>query len=569
MTGERRRGAARPWPRRIAGAAAGAAAVSAAVWLLQPSTSASRAVAANLSLLLAPVSALAAAWGAGSRTGTPARRSWWLLALGSAAAVLGQAAWMARELVLGTGIPFPSEAFVLFVAFHLLVAAAAVAALRPARSPQLALEIALDGILVLLMAALLGLRFLLEPPVVNGWLSGSQAASMLGGLVATAASTFFVVLLLIWRDTDLPQRSIQSLAAAVALFLCGNILTASGLDPRPSDSGDPVELIWLAGWLLVAGAAFFSPDGSGVRPEPRESAARRIRHLVIPLTVAFLVLAALDAVRRPYFTTASAILLLALGVVLAARVVNALRATEQQAERRRQAEVSAMRARVRAMVTRLRPHFVLNSLNAVAELVRRGDGDGQEAVYRLASLIRYTLEAGEDRMVTLGQELRLTREYLRLERLRMGDRLTVRISVSPSARERPVPPFVLQPLVENAVRHGLATRVGGGTVRVRGRVRDGMLMLEVADDGVGALTGAATAMKALGEGSAREWPGEGNGWRQSRPGRPGDRGSGRGIGLRGVRAQLRAHYGDTARIRVRSRPGHGFVVRLWIPDTGD
>jgi hypothetical protein len=509
--------------------------------LVLPAESRPRLIAANLALLLAP---LAAALGARSaRRAAPtgrARLAWQLLLVGAAAGVLGQVEWTVREVLLGRAVPFPSLSFAFFVAFHLLFSIAAVLALRPARDRQHALEIALDGTLFLLAAAALWLRFVLEEPVVNGWLSLPQASAMLIGEVANTASFFFALLLLVWRDTVLPEAAVYGLAAVAATFLAGDILLVIGLDPDPARSGDPFELIWLLGWLglCVTGVIAAVRPMASDRAKWRPRTARRIRLAILPASAVFLAVASIDAVRRPYFTTASGLVLLTIGAVLGIRVVSALLATERNAERRRRAEGEAHRARTRALIGRLHPHFLLNVLNGIAQLIRSRSSEAEKAVQRLGRLLRYTLDIGdEDDLVTLRSELRLTREYLSLERLRLGDRLRVRTAIDPEVLDDLVPPFVLQPLVENAVRHGVSQRAGGGTVTVRARASDGRLLMEVRDDGSGA---DADRLQ-----------------------------DGTGLGLRGVRAQLRSYYGPAARLRIRTAPGQGFAVRLRIPRSED
>lgn len=531
-----RGGTARGW----VGASVGAGGVAVALAALVPWLAvggAGRGAVASAALLLGPLSSGAGAFAA-ARVASDGRvrRAWMYVALASAAAAFGQAAWAFREVVRGEAVPFPSEAFGGFVAFHLFFAAALIVVLRPARDPRFALEIAFDGVLVLLVVVALGLRFVLEPPLVQGWITLEQASAVMIGQVATAGSTLFALLLLVWRDTELPAAVVRALAFAAGLFLVLNVAIALGADPRPDRAGDAFDLLWLAGWLALAwaGCRAATRPGAPAWIRRRDGIARRIRQAIVPAVTLLFAAGAIDAARRPYFTRGSAVVFAAVGVMIAVRAVNALAATEREAERRRRAEAAAYRAHLRTVVSRLRPHFVLNALSAIGELVRRGAPTAEASVVRLGGVLRHALSHGAER-IELRRELRVTVDYLHLERLRYGDRLRTRIAVDPDALSVRVPPFVLQPLVENAVRHGVARKPEGGCVRVRAGLRDGALILDVADDGAGA-----------------------------------DRARLRdpaGLGLRGVRAQLRSHYGRAARLRIRTAPGRGFAARIVIPAT--
>jgi LytS/YehU family sensor histidine kinase len=149
--------------------------------------------------------------------------------------------------------------------------------------------------------------------------------------------------------------------------------------------------------------------------------------------------------------------------------------------------------------------------------------------------MRYALRAGRHDImeVAFEDELAFLRNYLALERFRLGDRLRVVEELDPEALELAVPPLLLQPLVENAVRHGIAPRRDGGCVRLAASVVDSSLVLEVADDGVGA---------------------EPDAWRHAD-----------GLGLSVVRRQLEMRFPGKNRMEVTTAPGRGFTVRLLLP----
>lgn len=191
-------------------------------------------------------------------------------------------------------------------------------------------------------------------------------------------------------------------------------------------------------------------------------------------------------------TAALAALALCLGVLLAGRASrNArLRAAEKSLAESRlrtaQAEIAATRAGLAAVQARLNPHFLSNALHSVAALIASDPEGAEEALDRLGDLFRYSLQQSERHTVALEEEWRFVRDYLAIEQMRLGDRLTVEMELDPAAAECEVPAFVLQPLVENAIRHGIGPLREGGTVRVSARREGERLTLVVADDGRGA-----------------------------------------------------------------------------------
>ena len=167
-----------------------------------------------------------------------------------------------------------------------------------------------------------------------------------------------------------------------------------------------------------------------------------------------------------------------------------LRATEKSlAEsqvRAAQAESAASRAGLAALQARLNPHFLSNALHSVAALIATDPDGAEEALDRLGDLFRYALEQSERRSVPLEEEWNFVKDYLSIEQMRLGRRLSVEMMLEPDVAECEVPPFVLQPLVENAIRHGITPRREGGTVRVGARRVGHRVELLVSDDGPGA-----------------------------------------------------------------------------------
>lgn len=195
----------------------------------------------------------------------------------------------------------------------------------------------------------------------------------------------------------------------------------------------------------------------------------------------------------------------------------------------------ATRAELQALRAQLDPHFLFNTLHTLTQLAREDSKATEAALEHFGDLMRYVLRAGREGAaeVSVEDELAFLRNYLALEQLRLGDRLRVVEELDPEALELGMPPLLLQPLVENAVRHGIAPRRDGGSIRLGASLDDGSLVLEVANDGAGA---------------------EADAWRHAD-----------GLGLSLVRRQLELRFPDTSRMEVSTEPGRGFAVRLVLP----
>lgn len=147
-------------------------------------------------------------------------------------------------------------------------------------------------------------------------------------------------------------------------------------------------------------------------------------------------------------------------------------------------EARAEAARLKALKLQLNPHFFFNSLNSVRALIAKNPDRAQRMVTRLARLLRTTLQVDDVKTVPLAEELSTVRTYLELEKVRFEERLQYEIDATDAARDRPVPFLLVQTLVENAIKHGIAERQGGGTVGIRAEVEDGTLCLRVTNPGV-------------------------------------------------------------------------------------
>jgi LytS/YehU family sensor histidine kinase len=203
--------------------------------------------------------------------------------------------------------------------------------------------------------------------------------------------------------------------------------------------------------------------------------------------------------------------------------------------RERQLTELAATAQLAALRAQINPHFLFNSLNSIAQLIHADPDKAEACVERLADMFRYILRHAEKEFVPLAEELEMAQAYLDIERARFGDRLQVVTHVDPRSLRQMIPNLILQPLVENAIKHGLSLKRGTGTVRIDADVADGHLTLAVVDDGLG-MAGATLA-------GVYE----------------------RGVGLRNLRDRLVRLYGPTHLPEITSVPGGGTRVRLRLP----
>jgi two-component system, LytTR family, sensor kinase len=202
-------------------------------------------------------------------------------------------------------------------------------------------------------------------------------------------------------------------------------------------------------------------------------------------------------------------------------------------ERLRRAEALAHEARLRALRLQLNPHFLFNTLNAVSTLVAEGrSAEANRMLARLSDFLRSTLERTETDEIPLAEEIDFIGQYLEIEEARLGGRLRVEIGVEPGTEIALVPPLILQPLVENAVRHAIQPREGGGAIEVTARRRDRHLVLGVVDDGPGIEAASA---------------------------------EGQGVGLTNTRQRLAELYGERAELLLGSGPRGGLAVSVRLP----
>lgn len=199
---------------------------------------------------------------------------------------------------------------------------------------------------------------------------------------------------------------------------------------------------------------------------------------------------------------------------------------------------SVKEAELRALKSQVNPHFLFNSLNSLRALIDEDAPKARESVTRLANMLRYSLQSGQQETVPLEEEIRIVEDYLALELIRHESRLRVRWTVSDDARARPVPPMLLQTLVENAVKYGISTRREGGEVVITASIEADNLHIGVTNPGEVATPASAAAARA---------------------------GSSTGVGLRNASERLKLLFGDKARLTLAAEPPGCVTAHVLIP----
>lgn len=220
------------------------------------------------------------------------------------------------------------------------------------------------------------------------------------------------------------------------------------------------------------------------------------------------------------------------GVSIAYLVLRRLHGARDVEQRNAELQRLTLEARLNALVAELHPHFLFNALNNLAELVHHDPARAEAMLLHLSSLLQATLTTSRQRTVPLAEELQLLDDYLAIQRMRFEDRLQVTSHIEPSVMTARIPPMLLQPLVENAVVHGIEGRAGASQLRLAVRANAGMVEVEVDDDG---------------------------------PGPGGSTHRGTGTGLRNVQGRLTALYGDVATAELKGLPEGGARVTLRFP----
>lgn len=239
---------------------------------------------------------------------------------------------------------------------------------------------------------------------------------------------------------------------------------------------------------------------------------------------------ALFGERFPFFT--QVVLLGILFGVLVSYVFVSLERISEERLQRIEMEKAAMEAELRLVQSQMEPHFLFNTLANVRSLIDIDPRRAGEMLETFVAFLRSTLRTGRERTVPLEQELDVVKSYLGLYAMRMGERLRYKIDLPEALRDVPVPPLLIQPLVENAIKHGLEKSVQGGEVVIAVERADGTIRIRVVDSGVG----------------IRETAG------------------GSGIGLENVRRRLAIMYGDAGRLVIGENSPSGVKVVIELPE---
>ena len=192
--------------------------------------------------------------------------------------------------------------------------------------------------------------------------------------------------------------------------------------------------------------------------------------------------------------------------------------------------VVAKDAQLRVLLAQVNPHFIFNCLNSLRALILEDPQRAQSMVTELAAMLRYSLQSGKTEAVSLETELEAVSAYLKLEAIRLEERLQVKINVDPESLETPIPPMLLQTLVENGVKHGVSRLPNGGEIRVASSMRDGALQIRVENSG----------QLAESPGSTR-------------------------VGLENIRQRLQLLYGDAASLVLRNQDAGSVIAEVSIP----
>jgi LytS/YehU family sensor histidine kinase len=220
------------------------------------------------------------------------------------------------------------------------------------------------------------------------------------------------------------------------------------------------------------------------------------------------------------------------GIVVIEHALDYYRKLQERELRASQLEAQLAQAQLQVLKCQLHPHFLFNTLNAISALIRESPDEADEMVSRLGDLLRMTLETAGLQEVPFKKELEFLKHYLDIEQTRFQERLKIELAIAPETLDGLVPSMILQPLVENSVRHGVAPRPEGGCIKITAWRHHSLLRLEVEDDGPG--LSAQTPLKER-------------------------------VGLSNTRARVSNLYGAEHGLRLRHAAGGGLIVSLSIP----
>lgn len=347
---------------------------------LVPLGQAAQLTLGNTLLAAVPLAAAVACGIAASRAAAGVRGSWILFSAAAGVVALGQFAWVIEQQI-GGGAMFPAPSQFVFPLFHPLFIAGSVLALRHKRVREVAAEIALDGVLVLLAGIIVVLRVSVEPLIQANIVGPGQIALSTTIQVLAIASAFVATLLVMWHSPALSPEAATGLFFAALIFAIGNVGSAAGLDPSPLP-GDPFDLVWLAGWGAfawagAAGTKLAAPPTTTALGERRMASV--FRRSIVPGIALFLALAVIDvAFNRPGMP--STVLTVALlGAVLAFRIGQALTAVEKHSrDERRLTHAQALIEMSHSLAGATEADHVLHLVSVAARNVLGSRASGVE-----------------------------------------------------------------------------------------------------------------------------------------------------------------------------------------------
>lgn len=279
------------------------------------------------------------------------------------------------------------------------------------------------------------------------------------------------------------------------------------------------------------------------------SIKQRFRHPAIDWQVLFTLLCVIFEISRmlvgriahgrlfyPYSAHHSTQVLIVLTTLICVGLPVRIWNTTRIERRLQEQERLLLQARMDALISQINPHFLFNTLNTVSSLTRFDPDTARRVLLKLANILRRRLKA-QVHFTPLKQELEFIDDYLDIEVVRFGrDKLQIRKEIEPETLDTVVPSMILQPLVENAIRHGIGPKIEGGTITLRAKRGNGRLMIEVVDDGVGIPEQRRSEVLDS------------------------------GIGISNVRERLKVLYGEDFSLKIDSQPGQGTAIRFEIPE---
>jgi two-component system, LytTR family, sensor kinase len=230
-----------------------------------------------------------------------------------------------------------------------------------------------------------------------------------------------------------------------------------------------------------------------------------------------------------------------LGVAIPIKIWNSARIEHRLQEQ----EKLLLAARVAALASQINPHFLFNTLTSISSLIRSQPETARTLIVKLSGLLRRLLRS-QEHFVTLREELEAIDEYLDIEAIRFGPKLTIEKAIDPASLDVVLPSMLLQPLVENSIKHGLSPKIGEGRITIRSQRQNGHSIIDIIDDGVG-ISRPGDAVTAAQASRSKLTPGS-------------------GIGLQNVNERLRVIYGANYQLQLDSVPGGGTCARIVIPE---